>query len=144
MNEWEAQLRLVEPRKYSNGTNCETTGRGHRLLRCTTWRPPRRVGTLPQTGGQNLRGLHILVERYRRRPRLGALGNRGSCFGTHLSHPATFPSTVQSSPWLAWPADGLGSDATPIRDPTKALAQRGPFCPIAMAAFTLIGQLLHF
>ncbi|CEE18459.1 hypothetical protein XAC3607_2920048 [Xanthomonas citri pv. citri] len=94
MNEWEAQLRLVEPRKYSNGTNCETTGRGHRLLRCTTWRPPRRVGTLPQTGGQNLRGLHILVERYRRRPRLGALGalgDRGSCFGTHFVAPCDLP-----------------------------------------------------
>ncbi|SON87900.1 hypothetical protein XAP412_790027 [Xanthomonas phaseoli pv. phaseoli] len=91
MNEWEAQLRLVEPRKYSNGTNCETTGRGHRLLRCTTRRPPQRVGTLPQTGGHNLRGLHILVERYRRRPRLGALGDRGSCFCKHFVAPCDLP-----------------------------------------------------
>ncbi|CEE37715.1 hypothetical protein XAC2852_790119 [Xanthomonas citri pv. citri] len=44
-----------------------------------------------------------------------------------LSHPATFPSTVQSSPWLEQPADDRGSDAVRIRDSTKALAKADRF-----------------
>ncbi len=181
MNGWEAQLRLVEPREYSNGTNCETTGRGHArdaarhgMSRCVT--PRRRMElchTSAVTDGEactsSSKGRTAGCVREPRETRAPAFAGRCHACHSPIDGPipdplpagaatggeacvrqldpcaigTTFRTTEHALPHsLRLPPNRSLTPAT-ARD-ACAPCRSGPFCPIAMSAFTDMRRVLHF